>query len=355
MKAMQDVRLRLALDLVQQSKLDDAAALVRDAERDTGPADGQPPEFRARLLYVKSWLTGGDLSMKESLRFAREAWALVEPMSEAQAPWRGKIAVGLADNLSIVGEPAQAETLYRQLLADQTRALGAGSARGFYTMVGLANAIGLQGRSAEAIAMLTDAAKGLSAKLGPSHRMTLSATDMLATLHFNARDYPRAIDEWTEVHRGYSALMGEGSSYAITVQTNLGIARHHGGQPAAAEPVLRDALTRVRAIVKDDAPQAQQVRYALADCLLDERKPAEVAALLAGLQSDALNTAEQAPDWDARLAYQRGRLALQTGDKDAARAALAEALRLFELHHSAGRINAATVRELLDKMKRERP
>jgi eukaryotic-like serine/threonine-protein kinase len=353
--AMQDVRLRLALDLVQLSKLDEAAAVVRDIERDAGPADRQPPAFRARLLYVKSWLTAGHLSLNESLVYAREAWALVEPLTEAQAPWREKILFGLADDLSMLGEAAQAEALYRRLLAEQTGSHGAGSVRVYYTMVGLGHAIEQQGRTAEAAAMLTEAAKGLGDKLGARHRMTLTATDMLATLHFNARDYPRAIDEWTEVYRGYSALMGEGSSYAITVQTNLGVARHHAGQPADAEPVLRDALARVRAIVKNDAPQAQQIRYALADCLLDERKPAEVAALLAGLQPEVLNSAEQAPDWEARIAYQRGRLALLTGDKDSARIELEAAQRLFELHRSSGRIDAGTVRELLNTSTRERP
>ena len=256
MQAVQDVRIRLALDLVQLSKLSEAAAVIHAVERDAGPAPAPspspapPPEFQARLLYVKSWLTGGEFSLKESLALLRQAWSIVEPMSQAQAPWRDKILFGLADTLSMLGEPAQAESLYRRLLAEQTRDRGAGSARAYYTMVGLGNAIGQQNRPAEAMSMLDDAAKGLSAKLGPQHRMTLTATDMLATLHLKAGDYERAFDEWSRVHRGYSVLMGEGSSYAITVQTNLGLVRHHGGRAADAEPILRRALAQVRAIVE---------------------------------------------------------------------------------------------------------
>ena len=242
----------------------------------------------------------------------------------------------------------QAEALYRRLLADQTRDHGAGSARTFYTMVGLGNAIGLQNRPAEAIAMLTEAAAGLSAKLGPQHRMTLSATDMLANLHFRAADYERAFDEWSVVYRGYSALMGQGSSYAITVETNLGVDRHHGGRPMDAEPILRSALAHVRSIVDSKSPQAQQVRYALADCLLDLRKPAEVPTLLDGLEAAALTAVEQAPDWDGQLEYQRGRLALQLGNLVEARARLEQAVRLLTSHHSGGWISEATARRLLD-------
>ena len=347
LKAMQDVRIRLALDLVQLSELRDAAAVTRDIERDAGPADRQPPEFRARVLYLKAWLTAGELALKESTDDLREAWRIVEPMSEADAPWRDKILFGLADNLSMQGDAVQAELLYRRLLADQTRTHGAGSVRTFYTMVGLGNAIGLQNRPAEAIAMLTDAATGLGAKLGAQHRMTLTATDMLATLHFRAHDYDRAFDEWSVVHRGYSALMGESSSYAITVETNLGIDRHHGGRPAEAEPILRSALAHVRGIVDNTSPQAQQVRYALADCLLDLRKPAEVPALLDGLDPAALSAAEQAPDWDGQLAYQRGRLALQLGDPKNAQAQLEQAAHLLASTHSSGRISEATALRLL--------
>ncbi len=350
MTAVQDVRIRLALDLVQLSRLDEAAAVIKEIDRDAGPANRQPPEFRARLLYVKSWLTAGDLSLKESLKYSREAWALVEPMTESQAPWRDKILFGLADNLGLLGESAEAEKAFRQLLDEQTRAHGAGYVRSYYTMVGLGNVIGQQNRPAEAIAMLSEAARGLSAKLGPQHRMTLSATDMLAAIHFREHDYRRAIDEWSEVHRGFSALMGDSSSYTVTVQTNLGIARHHGGQAGVAEPVLRDALARVRSFVKDDAPQAQQIRFALADCLLDLRRPAEVSQLLAGLTPDALNQAQQEPDWDGQLAYQQGRAALQLGDRVAARVLLERAAQLLATHRSTGRINESTARELIAKV-----
>lgn len=348
LKRTQDVRIRLALDLVQLSKLDEAAAVIRDIERDAGPVDRQAPEFHARFLYLKSWLTSGEFALKESTDAMREAWRIVEPMSEVEAPWRDKILFGLADNLSMQGDAVQAEALYRRLLSDQTRDHGAGSARTFYTMVGLGNAIGLQNRPAEAIAMLTEAAAGLSAKLGPQHRMTLTATDMLATLHFRAADYERAFDEWSVVYRGYSALMGPDSSYAITVETNLGVDRHHGGRPVDAEPILRSALAHVRGIVDSTSPQAQQVRYALADCLLDLRKPAEVPPLLVGLETDALTAVEQAPDWDGQLEYQRGRLALQLGNLVEARARLEKAVQLLRSHHSNGRISEAAARRLLD-------
>ena len=92
----------------------------------------------------------------------------------------------------------------------------------------------------------------------------------------------------------------------------------------------------------------QQIRYALADCLLDLRRPSEVFSLLDGLDPEALNAAQQEPDWDAQLAYQRGRLARQLGDPVQARALLDQAQRLLASRGSNGRISAAAVRRELD-------
>lgn len=350
MQQVQDVRLRLALDLAQMSRFDELAQLVGQIDKDAGPPAQQAPEFLARLLYVKAWQSGDRQSLKAGTDLLREAWKLVEPLPPAQAPWRDKIEFALADALRLQGQADESERLFRRLLDEQTRLLGADHARTSYTKVGLANALRLQHRPAEATALLAAAAKGLAARLGPGHRATLSAIDMLAETHFDARDYGRAFDEWRDVHRGYSALMGANSSYTLTVQTNMGLARLRGGQAAQAEALLRDALTRIRGIEKDDAAQSQYLRYSLADCLLQLRQPAEVPALLRELRAEALSEAEQSPYWAGRIAYQQGRLALQSGARTEARTRLGRALELLASAPSTDWVHAGTVRGLLDTM-----
>jgi hypothetical protein len=305
---LQAARLRLAVDLVQVSELDEARRTVSAIEADAAAVDAASPVFRARLLYVKSWLTAGDLSLQASLDHIQRAWALVETMTEEQAPGRDAIAFGLADNLSLLGRLGDAEALYRRLHAEQSARLGATHARAHYTLVGLGRSIALQGRLAEARTLLEQAADGLARALGPGHRQALTARDQLAEIRLKEGDAAGAAADWAQVHDGFAALLGEGSSYAITVRTHLGNAQRLAGRSAEAEASLRRALALARAIpLADDAPQVQQIRYALGAVLLDADRRAEAGVLLTGLQPDALNLAEQAPDWPQRLASARAR------------------------------------------------
>ncbi|MBS0445763.1 MAG: winged helix-turn-helix domain-containing protein [Proteobacteria bacterium] len=323
---VQQVRLRLALDLVQLSRSTEAQRLVEQIDRDAGPAASRSPSLRARLLFVRSWLLDGKDALKQGVAMLREAWSLVEPLSEADEPWRDKIAYALGDNLVMAGEWQAGEAQFRALLASQTAMRGANHARTYYTMVGLGRALGLQQRRADAIAMLQQGASGLAARLGPGHRMTLTATDLLAAVHLDDQAYDRAWDEWSTVRRGYAALLGENAAATLGVQTNLGIVRLYAGRPAEAAAILRDVRQRVAAGDPVDDPRLQEVRYLLASSLLDLGRAAEAAPLLDGLDAESLDVAEQQPDWPALIDYQRGRAALAQGRAADARLLLQHAL-----------------------------
>lgn len=305
--AMQESRLRLAVDLVQLSQLDEAAAVVKQIES-VAAGTTLAPDFEARLLYAKSWLTGGKFALQESLRQLERARDLVQPLDDSQAPWRDKILFGLADNYTMVGRHAEGEALFRQLYADQVRRLGADHARPTYTLVGLGRALTNQGRLTEAQVVLDEAIGKFGVTLGKGHRMTLTARDQLAEVYLREGRYLDAAEQWRQAQAGFAVLLGEGSSYTITLATNRALALHRAGTLREAERLLRESLQRVRAILPESSPQTQQIRYALAECLLDQRRTAEAAPLAAGLDPEALNLAQQEADWPQRLARLRSRL-----------------------------------------------
>lgn len=282
---------------------------MAELEAATLPQKRQPAAFRARLLFVKSWHVGGDFAFHESLAQLEEAYALVESLDEPEAAWRDKIVFALADNYALVGRCAEAEWLYRRLLLEQEKRFDVDHARTHYTRVGLANAVARQGRHSEAQELLESAALGLEDRLGANHRQTLTALDMLADVHFRNKEFVRAERLWRRVHDGYAALMGSRSSFAITVLTNRALSLHRSGDAAAAEPLLRDALAGVRTFTNDEAPQVQQVRCELADCLLDLGRADEALGQVAGLDAAALNLAQPEPDWPERLRQLAQRLA----------------------------------------------
>jgi non-specific serine/threonine protein kinase len=344
----QQVRLRLALDLVQSGENGEAARLMNEFDA-AGPAAAQAPVLRAQRLFVASWLLDGKDSLKDGVGVLREAWALVEKLPDAEAPWRDKIAFALADNLVMTGEAREGEARFRELLARQSQALGDDHSRTLFTMVGLGRALKQQQRRAEAIALLQRAYTGLAARLGERHRMALNALDLLAETQFDAHDYDAAYTGWQQVHAGYVALLGERSSAAVTTQTNLGMARLHAGRAADAEPLLRAAWRQLGEEAGDEVPRVQGIRYHLADCLLDLGRVGEAAPLLERLDVDSLNVAEQQPDWPALIDYQRGRIALARGAWPQARALLAGAAAALAPHDAEAHITRAKALALAAK------
>ncbi len=306
--ALQLARLRLVVDLVQLSELDEARRVVAAIEATAPVPATMTPAFRAQLLYARSWLTGGELALKESAALLEQALALVRPLGENEAPGREKILFGLADNWMLLGRHAESQALYRELLAEQVQRYGSDHARTNVTRMGLGTALMQGGRDEEARALLEQAQAALTRTLGPGHRLTLNARDGLAMLRFKAGRFDDAAAEWAQVRSGFTALMGADSSYTLTAQTNQATALRRAKQAVAAEMLLRDALARARKNLKEDAPQVQQIRYTLAEVLLDLRKATEVPALVEGLEPAALNEAQQEPDWPARLADLRQRL-----------------------------------------------
>lgn len=302
---LQAVRLRLALDLVQLSRLDEARAVVREIDARGNAGDAA---FRVRLLYVKSWLVGGELAVKQSTRLLEEAMRIADATPGLDAQLRRVVAFALADSYSMESRLDEAESVFRRLHAEQVKAFGEDDARTLFTTVGLGRTLGQKGRLDEARHLLQAASDGLAARMGPGHRQTLDARDQLAQLRYLAKDFAGAAQDWAAVHQGFVALIGAGSSMTITVLTNQAMATHKAGKPAHAEPMLRDALAKSRAFLKEDAPQVQQIRAALADCLLDLKRSVEAAPLLEGLAPEALNAAQPEPDWPARLADLRARV-----------------------------------------------
>ncbi|MBS0433964.1 MAG: winged helix-turn-helix domain-containing protein [Proteobacteria bacterium] len=313
--ALAAARLRLALDLVQLSQLDEARTVLHDVDADQSTLARFTPEMRVRLYYTRSWLTAGDLSMQQSSLELEQAMALIARTPGFDASLRRVVAFGLADNYAMLERYGEAEALYRPLREEQLREYGPRDARPLYTAVGLGRTLMLAGRLDEAEPMLRDAADGLADALGAGHRQSLDARSQLAELRFRRQDWDGAARAWQPVRSGFVALLGEGSSYTVTIQTNLALALHYGHHLPEAERELRSALAHVRGFVKEGDPQAQQIRYALADCLLDRGQSGEAAALLNGLQPEALNLAQPQRDWAARLDYQQARLALARGDR----------------------------------------
>jgi hypothetical protein len=129
----------------------------------------------------------------------------------------------------------------------------------------------------------------------------------------------------------------------------VGVSLLYSGQTSAAEQELTAALQDAGAALAWTSPIMEHLRFHLADCQLDLHHTAGVAHLLEGLSVDVLNQGEIEPDWDGRLAYEAGRLALDSGDLMLALPKLETAASVFAAKHSEGHFAEPHVRALIEQ------
>jgi non-specific serine/threonine protein kinase len=303
--------------------------------------------LQARLLREQGFLAAEVMDIPGYLHFMAAAWAMGKSAPGLSPRMADQMQFALADAYRMSGQSAQAEAMFSELLRRETHEYGADDARPAYVAVALAMVLGNEDRTAEAVPLVTRAVPILERALGPRAGKTISAKQALAEMYYRQKKWDKAADLLTEAQAAFAAIDSKGNSNVLSVSVTIAQARLHAGEFAAAERVLRDTLAAGRATVAPTMPLMQTLRFYLALCLLDQQRPAEVPALLAGLTPEALGMAELEPDWPARLAYAAGRLALAQGDGTRARALLTQALAGAPADGSDGFLDPKAIRPLL--------
>lgn len=341
------VRIRLALIMAQSSKLEDAAAELDAVASILKAAHLSDPALEAQYWWARASIAGYRLHPAQALELYERAWSLAQRAPELSPEVRDQMEFSYADALSMSGHFAAAEPKANDLLVRQRATLGATHPRTCYTAVLLASVLGYMDREAEGIALVNQASGCLLKTLGPANMWTASAYQVMADLQFQSQRWADAATSYRNVAQDFSALLGPQALRTIVAQMNVGVAEQYAGNDAQADASLAATLSLAETALGPNHPTIEVLRYHLADCRLDERKTASVGALLKGLSPDVLNEAQIEPDWDGRLAYEQGRLALFMGANQTAIPLLETAVDVILRKNPTGRVSVASIQRLL--------
>jgi tetratricopeptide (TPR) repeat protein len=229
-------------------------------------ADDLDPAVLARLLTVSGFgaealLGAGRLAAAEKLAQASVAAAtFLSRYDPAAMAARGYLARTLVRR----GRSGDAETIFRDLLADRIRVQGDDHLDTLVTRHDLAAAIGVQGRYGEAEQLYRRLLADDDRLRGPDHRETLAARYNLARMIGLQGRYAEAEELSRQVLDVQRRVLGQDHPDCLASRQNLARIAGKAGRYAEAEQMYRRVLADRRRILGDDHPDTLATRHRLA-------------------------------------------------------------------------------------------
>jgi CRP-like cAMP-binding protein/tetratricopeptide (TPR) repeat protein len=229
-------------------------------------ADILDPAVLARLLTVsavgtEALLGAGRLAAAGRLAQASVAAATFLPADDPAAMTaRGYLARTLVRR----GRSSEAETIYRELLADRIRVQGEDHLATLATRHDLAAALGVQGRFGEAEQLYRRLLGDDDRLRGLDHRETLAARYNLARMIGLQGRYAEAEQLSRQVLDAQRRVLGPDHPDCLASRQHLARLAGKAGRYAEAEAMYRRVLADRRRVLGDDHPDTLATRHRLA-------------------------------------------------------------------------------------------
>jgi len=229
-------------------------------------ADDLDPAVLARLLSVsavgtEALLGAGRLAAAGKLAQASvAAAAFLPPDHPAALTARGYLARTLVRR----GRSGEAETIFRELLADRLRVQGEDHLGTLATRHDLAAALGVQGRFGEAEELYRRLLSDDYRLRGPDHRETLAARSNLARMIGLRGRYAEAEELSRQVLDAQRQVLGPDHPDCLASRQNLARLATKAGRYAEAEQMYRRLLTDRRRVLGEYHPDTLATRHRLA-------------------------------------------------------------------------------------------
>jgi eukaryotic-like serine/threonine-protein kinase len=308
-----EARYQLISILAQTNRLDEAAALLDQADQETGPRRLQS----SRLAFQAHWTRGGYYKVRMATQKALEEYLVADRIRTAIDPDNALLLVRLRDALSWcyvrLERAADAERVLRDVMTPAYSPQRVGPLYWAVARIDYGQALKSLGQQDTAEQVMKTALQELRSALGQDHFFVAVAQNELSDLYMRQGRWPEAVESLREAYRVFRDRTGEHGQATLIVGANLGIVQYRMGKFTDAVQSLEPIHTEFVRTLGVSSPQAQSVAFYLASAYCDKGQPAAAARLAASLNSTDLASAEPRDDWTPRLAALRGRILVAQG------------------------------------------
>jgi eukaryotic-like serine/threonine-protein kinase len=228
-----------------------------------------------------------------------------------------------------LGNGAEAEKLFRELISAYSAASGADSPDVLRVRLNLAQAFMIQNKNAEAVDETNRIYPSFVAKLGRDHELSMQVLATRAQCEGTLGRWDDAIRDGLDLHQLAVKKQGPASFFAMASLSDAATAQCRAGRYSAGEANARSSYESARKAFGERAGLTGGAADTLADCLIGENKLDEASRLLETIDAKAVAQLAGVPDWSANLDLSRAEIAYRRGDYPTARKTIQPAIAVF--------------------------
>jgi serine/threonine protein kinase len=227
------------------------------------------------------------------------------------------------------GDPAKAEQLARELIAEYSSVAGADSPNVLRVRLNLAQALMNESKFAEAVQEANKIYPSFVSMLGEDHELTMQLLATRAQSEGSLGDWDGTIRDDLTIYRIASQKQGPLSFFPIATLSDASMAQCRAGRLDEGAANARKATDDSQKAFGERAGLTDGARFGLADCLISLGKLDEASALLQKVDAKAVTQLSGDPNWSANLDLALGEIAFRRGDFAAARKYVQSATLVF--------------------------
>ena len=265
-------------------------------------------------------------SAKDNFRAALDKSAVV-PTIDENTRLALKQRLGFA-NIRL-GNGAEAERIFRELIEAYSRTTGPDSAEALRVRLNLAQAFMIQNKNAEAVDETKQIYPAFVAKLGRDHELTMQVLATRAQCEGAIERFDDATRDGLELHQLAVQKQGPSSFFAIGSLADASLAQCRAGHLTEGEVNARNAYEASRKAFGEHAGLTGGAADTLAACLIDQNKLDEATKVLDTIDSKAVAQLVGVPDWSANVDLARAEIAYRRSDYATARKDIQLAIPVF--------------------------
>jgi DNA-binding winged helix-turn-helix (wHTH) protein len=313
----------------QKGSVDTARSIVREQEAAMARLRHRREELAVWLASARGLIALIDNDAKQAASQFEAAWDRASRLPGFDENARLTFKQRLAFASIRLGDGAQAERLFRELIGAFSRTSGPESPSVLRVRLNLAQAFMIEGKNREAIDEANRIYPEYVARLGENHELTMQLLTTRAQCEGSLGLWEDAIRDDMAIYQLALRKQGPASFFAIATLSDAALAQCRAGHYREGEPNARKAFDSSVKAFGARAGLTGGTAYTLASCSIGLGKLAEAARLLQEIDTKAVAQLAGFPDWFANVSLAQAEIAYRQRDFAGARQYLRTAAPVF--------------------------